>query len=122
MKYTKAQLQKMLDSVTDSLWLEYSIVFPKLVRFDPPKIVLNGRFTRCAGCNHSADNRIDLGYKFFEKYHSNMMDVILPHELAHQIDYNLNGWYNRKPHHGKAWIEIMQKIGQAPNPYHSMEL
>ena len=115
---TQIQLQKL----TDKLWDDYSEIFPKLVRFDAPKIIINNRFTKCAGCNRTELNTIELAGKFLIQYPYNMMRVILPHEIAHQIDFNLNGWYNRKPHHGKDWIIIMTKIGQAPNPYHSMVL
>lgn len=118
MRYTTETLQQL----TNELWEQYCEVFPKLVKFDPPKIVLNNRFTRCAGCCHTADNRIDLGAKFFAKHAKNMVNVILPHEIAHQIDYNLNGWYDRKLHHGKQWRAIMEKMGQNPAAYHSMEL
>jgi len=112
------QLQKL----TDKLWDEYCEIFPSLVRFDSPKIVINNRFTKCAGCNRTENNQIDLAGKFLAQFPENMTRVILPHEIAHQIDFNLNGWYDRKPHHGKQWIEIMVRIGQAPNPYHSMVL
>lgn len=118
----KKQLLDFLAREADKLWDSYIEIFPKLARFDAPKITLNSRFTRCAGCNNSAENIVELGFKFFAKYSDNMIQVILPHEIAHQIDYNLNGWYNRKPHHGKQWVDIMVKIGQPANPYHCMEL
>lgn len=118
MRYTNETLQ----SLANALWDQYCEVFPKLVRHDCPTIVLNNRFTRTAGCNHCDDNRIDLGVKFFAKHAKNMVGVILPHEMAHQIDYNLNGWHDGKKHHGKQWRDIMIKLGQKPAPYHSMEL
>ena len=68
------------------------------------------------------DNIIHLGGKFLTQFKSNMLRVILPHEMAHQMDWNLNGWHDRKPFHGAKWIEIMCRIGQAPNAFHSMEL
>ena len=104
------------------LWDTYCESFPALVKFDCPKIIINNRYTKCAGCNVSSDNIVQLGGKFLVKFPDNMIEVILPHELAHQIDYNLNGWYDRKPHHGKAWITIMNTIGQNPEPYHTMVL
>lgn len=112
------QLQKL----TDKLWDDYCEIFPRLVRFDSPKIVINNRFTKCAGCNRTEINQIDLAGKFLAQFPDNMTRIILPHEIAHQIDFNLNGWYDRKPHHGKLWTEIMVRIGQKPNPYHSMVL
>lgn len=113
---------KSLQAHTENLWAEYCEIFPALVRFDAPKIILNNRFTKCAGCNNSDDNVIQLSGKFLTQFPDNMVRVILPHEIAHQIDFNLNGWYDRKPHHGKTWQIIMAKIGQPAEPYHQMVL
>lgn len=118
MKITNATLQ----AYAENLWEGYCETFPALVKFDCPKVTLNGRLSKCAGRNICEENSIELGTKFFAKYSENMLNVILPHEMAHQIDWNLNGWYPRKPHHGKAWIEIMVKLGLEPDPYHSMVL
>lgn len=114
--------QKTIQNLTENLWEEYAEVFPALIKFDAPKIIINNRYTKCAGCNMSDDNVIQLAGKFLLQYPENMVRVILPHEIAHQIDFNLNGWYNRKPHHGKQWQEIMVMIGQSPDPYHNMVL
>lgn len=111
-----------LQNLAERLWESYCEIFPALVKFDCPKVTLNGRLSRCAGRSFQELNKIDLGTKFFAKHADNMLNVILPHELAHQIDYNLNSWYDRKPHHGKQWQEIMVKIGQNPAAYHNMEL
>ena len=114
--------QKHLQQIAEMLWEEYCEIFPELVKFDCPKIELNGRFTVTAGCNSWEDNTVILGKKFFKKFSRNMVRVILPHELAHQIDYNLNHLGNVKTYHGKTWKEIMIKIGQKPLPCHSMEI
>ena len=51
-----------------------------------------------------------------------MLDVILPHELVHQADYNLFGESEFKHGHGLNWIKIMQDVGLAPNRYHSLKI
>ena len=111
-----------LQQIAQNLWDEYCEIFPALVKFDCPKVTLNGRLSKTAARNFMETNEIEMGSKFFIKHTTNMLNVILPHEIAHQIDWNLNGWYPRKPHHGKAWIEIMVKIGHNPEPYHTMML
>ena len=111
-----------LQHLTNDLWDIYCEIYPKLVRYNPPIIKINNRFSKTAGCNRTEDNIIELAGKFLTKFPNNMLNVILPHEIAHQIDFDLNGWYNRKPHHGADWIEIMIAINQKPNPYHSMVL
>lgn len=111
-----------MQTLANSLWAEYCEIFPKLVKFDCPTIKLNGRFTKTAGCNYSEENRIDLASKFLAKFRENMFKVILPHEIAHQIDFNLNVVKKGQNYHGKNWQIIMIKIGQKPNTYHSMVL
>ena len=119
---TKTEMQKIFQARTVALWDSYCEIFPALVKFDPPKIVINNRFTKTAGCNHTESNIIEMGGKFILAHYDTMIRVILPHEIAHQIDFDINGWYDRKPHHGKQWQSIMLAIGQEPNPYHSMVL
>jgi len=107
---------------TDLIWNEFCISFPKLVRFNPPKIVLCNRLTKCAGKNYQTEDRIHLGNKFFANNYATMFAVILPHELAHQADYNLFGESEKICGHGKKWCEIMVRYGLPANIYHSMEL
>ena len=113
---------KQLQDIAETYWQEYCEIFPALVKFDCPKIVLNNRFTKTAGCNVWDDNIIQLGTKFFRKFSRGMIAVILPHELAHQIDYNLNHSGNVRKYHDVTWKEIMIKIGQKPATCHNMEI
>lgn len=111
-----------IQNYAEKLWDSYIELFPKLAKFDCPKIVLCNRLTRTAGKNYQPNNKIHLGNKFFIKHKKEMLTVILPHELAHQIDWNLFGFSEKNCGHGKKWQEIMLKLGLPPNKYHSMEL
>ena len=51
-----------------------------------------------------------------------MFAVILPHEMAHQADFNLFGDSEKNCGHGRKWCEIMVRYGLPANKYHSMEL
>lgn len=104
------------------LWESYIELFPRLVKYDCPKIVLCNRLTRTAGKNYQQLNKIHLGNKFFAKHKKEMLTVILPHEMAHQIDFNLFGLSEKKCGHGKNWGKIMIKLGLEVKKYHSMEL
>lgn len=119
---THTQLLNLLKAETARLWDNYAEIWPILVRYDAPEIKLNNRFTRCAGKAHYDTRVIELGYKFFAKFETNMVRVILPHELAHIIDGILRGSDNITRYHDKEWQNIMIAIGQEPKPYHSMEL
>jgi len=100
-------------------------MYPPLTSFNPPIIELNGRLYRTAGRCHQEDNVIQLGIKFFEhsiEYRDIMTEIILPHEIIHQVDYNLYGDSEAKCGHGKKWQEIMINYGLEANPYHKMEI
>lgn len=111
-----------VEKATDSIWSALAESYPKLVRFDAPKIVLNNRFTKTAGCNYQTLNQIDLATKFFARNSVEMFSVILPHEIAHQADYNIFGQSEKKCGHGKNWAKIMVELGLPANKYHSLIL
>ena len=115
-------LQHKIEIVTDSIWAGLIESYPKLVRFDAPKIVLCNRLTRTAGKNYQTENRIHLANKFFQRNHSAMMLEILPHEIAHQADFNIFGLSEKKCGHGKNWAKIMVELGLPANKYHSLEI
>ena len=107
---------------TEKIWDEFCESYPKLVWFNPPKIVLCNRLYRTAGKSYQTENRIHLANKFFTNNNAVMFSVILPHELAHQADYNLFGDSEKNCGHGKKWCESMVNYGLPANKYHSMTL
>ena len=111
-----------LEKVTDHIWAELIESYPKLVRFNPPKIVLNNRLRRTAGQCWQSENQVDLASKFFARNSVEMFSVILPHEIAHQADYNLFGKSEDKSGHGKKWAKIMVELGLPANKYHSLTI
>ena len=115
-------LHHQIEIITEGIWLALSESYPKLVRFDQPKIVLCNRLTRTAGKCYQEENRIHLGNKFFVNNRSAMLFEILPHEIAHQADFNLFGLSEKKCGHGKKWSEIMVKLGLPANKYHSLTI
>jgi predicted SprT family Zn-dependent metalloprotease len=115
-------LHHKIEIVTDKIWSDLIESYPKLVRFDAPKIVLCNRLTRTAGKNYQEENRIHLANKFFVRNHREMMLTILPHEIAHQADFNLFGLSEKSCGHGKKWAKIMLELGLPANKYHSLEI
>ena len=114
----------MLNNQTLIIWDSLCEIYPDLTKFDYPKISLNGRFWRTAGQCLQEQNKIELGTKFFQsaKNCDIMLNVILPHEIIHQADYNLFGDSEKNCGHGEKWCEIMVNYGLEPNPYHSMDV
>ena len=97
-------------------------IYPKLAQFNPPEIVLSNRLTVCAGYNIQEQNLIHLGNKFFYNNSLEMFAVILPHEIIHQIDYNLFGYSDKKCGHGRNWQMLMLQYGLPANPFHEMTI
>ncbi len=121
-RMTRDQLTLELSRLAEKQWGDFCELYPSLVRYNPPEIKLCGRIWRTGGyCNFLA-NKVTLGYKFFAKYNNYMRCVILPHELAHQIDYNLNGEMKPKDFHGPKWQKIMNDYGLPADQYHTMEI
>jgi predicted SprT family Zn-dependent metalloprotease len=114
-----------LQRQTVMLWDTLCEIYTPLVHYNEPKLELNGRLWRCAGMCFQEDNRIQMATKFFfakTEYHDTMWNVILPHEIAHQADFNLFGKSEKKCGHGENWAKIMVQLNLDANPYHSMEI
>jgi predicted SprT family Zn-dependent metalloprotease len=74
---------------------------------------------------YQEENRIELAYKFFRHsraYRREMMEIVLPHEIIHQADWNLYGISEVNCGHGVHWREMMVRYGLPDNPYHSMDI
>lgn len=113
---------KLINKKADVIWLEFCEIYPRLIRIDRPVIIANNRFTKTAANCEVENNRINFGMKFMQKNENEMLNVILPHEIAHQIDYILHGLPKNNRWHGRTWAEIMVKYGLQAKPYHSMEI
>jgi predicted SprT family Zn-dependent metalloprotease len=121
----RKKLESRLNSKCESIWETLGEFHSRLVRFNPPKIVLDARLWRTAGVNHQEENLVKLGYKFFlhsQKYSDFMVAEILPHEIIHQVDFNLFGVSEKNCGHGKNWCDLMVQYGLEAKKYHSMEI
>ena len=105
-----------LQELSDSFWEEYQFIYPELIQYRPPKIILSDKLVNAWGYAHFEESIICISSMHLESYTNYMIHVIIPHESAHCMDYLINGWYPRKRYHGKSWQEIMVNIGQTPDP------
>jgi predicted SprT family Zn-dependent metalloprotease len=121
----KKALQTLIQRETVMIWDTLCEIYTPLVHYNEPKVELNGRFWRTAGICLQEENRIQLATKFFfakTEYYKTMLNVILPHEIIHQADFNLFGISEKNCGHGKKWCEIMVKYGLPAEKYHTMEI
>ena len=120
----RKKLLQTLNVQASTIWDSLCEMYPDLAKFDCPQIRLNGRFWRTAGQCHQEENLIELGVKFFQTQQNyvTMFNVILPHEIIHQADYNLFGLSEKICGHGEKWREIMVNYGLPPEKHHSMDI
>lgn len=121
----KKALLTLIQRETVMIWDSLCEIYTPLVHYNEPKVELNGRFWRTAGQCFQAENRIQIATKFFfhkTEYRDYMINVILPHEVIHQADFNLFGESEKICGHGKKWCEIMVKYGLPAEKYHHMEI
>jgi predicted SprT family Zn-dependent metalloprotease len=121
----KKALLTLIERESVMIWDSLCEIYPTLVAYDVPKVKLNPYFWRCAGICLQQENVIELGYKFFKNGNKNfnyMIDVILPHEIIHQADFNLFGESEKICGHGEKWCEIMVNYGLPADKFHTMEI
>jgi hypothetical protein len=111
-----------IEKTTDAIWSGLTESYSELIRFSPPKIKLCNRIYRTAGYCEQEENLICLSNKLFTRNHSEMLRVILTHEIAHQADFNLFGFSEKKCGHGKKWAEIMLELGLPADKYHYLDV
>ena len=112
--------QSLLNLHAECVWQDMQSIFPKLRVFTCPRIMLNGRLRTTAGLCYQADRIIYLNTKMILGYERYMLSTILPHELCHQVDYDLFGAVNKKDWHRLTWQRIMVLYGLEPAPFISV--
>lgn len=118
-------LNHLLANEAERVWGALCELRPGLVRYDVPEFELSRRLWRTAGMCYQEDRIIVLGAKFFEhsrEYCATMTQVILPHELIHQADFDLYGESEKNCGHGAQWQRLMIEYGLPAKPFHSMDI
>jgi predicted SprT family Zn-dependent metalloprotease len=106
-----------------TVWDILCEIHPRLCAFDLPEIKLNGRMWRTAGQCFQHTRIVTLSTKFYDAgYDARMNNIILPHELIHQADYDLFGESDKKCGHGANWAMLMLQYGLEPDKLHTMNI
>lgn len=111
---------KMLEEIAKPIWNEYCRIYPKLKSFEMPVIRFDGRLTKVAGLNYDTENLIKIPTKLFNKDALYYTENIIPHELAHQVRYNLYGYTEEQ--HCRFWLKIRRESGFRFNRIASVHL
>ena len=81
-----------------------------------PELQISKRLKTTAGFCYHEKRVITLCYDLLLEYPGDMYNVIIPHEIAHQVDWDIY----KESGHGKTWKSIMVKYGLPPDRCHKM--
>ena len=84
--------------------------------FTKPQIMFNNRLKTTAGAAYMESRLIHLSAELYSEYRKKFEVSVIPHELCHQVAYDI---YQAKGHCPK-WKSIMVKIGLKPDRCHTM--
>lgn len=100
-----------LAEILKPIWNKYCGIYPELKSFEMPVIRLDGRLKMLA-YNYPELNVIRVSKYWYPANKALYASDILPHELAHQIDFILNG--DQEESHNANWELIMLDYGIEP--------
>jgi predicted SprT family Zn-dependent metalloprotease len=118
------ELQKFADGVATASWHNYVNKFPKLLTFTLPTVVLSKRMKTTAGLMNMQERKMSLCYDLLDFYPEEYRLNTIPHELGHQVAYDLFGigkeTTGRTNWHGDEWKRVMLIAGYEFGRCHNM--
>jgi len=111
-------LVKVVTATATVHWTAMQKLWPKLKKYNVPRIKVNNRRWRIAGMAYCIKHEVEFSSKFFNNYKNEMLCIIIPHELIHIADFIMFGEDNTDNGHGPAWRKLMVEYGLLPDRYH----
>lgn len=104
-------------------WAKLSRIHPRAGSI--PTVEISKRLKTCAGKMDVWKRHMVLCYDLIDLYPDTFSSDTIPHELAHQVAFDVHGIgkdleAKRIPWHGTEWAAIMGSIGLDPAMYHNM--
>lgn len=112
----KDKMLPFLLADTAKIWQRFCRVYPELSRFNCPTVEFNNRLKSTAGRCWVDSNKIDISTSLYAEFQVEFRKIIIPHEIAHQVDFNLYGTAG----HGRNWKSVMTSYGIPPDTYHKL--
>jgi predicted SprT family Zn-dependent metalloprotease len=98
-------------------WARLQTQHKALQAFALPVVTFNNRLKTTAGRCFADERRCDFSTELFDEYSEHFRVDTIPHELIHQVVYDL---YCQKESHGRYWKRAMRLYGLSDHPYHYM--
>ena len=95
-------------------WAFFRSLYPSILAM--PSVVINKRLKTTAGLCYAEARRIELSAELMAHNLEEFRRVIIPHELAHQVDWDVY----QKDGHGPTWKGIMVRFGLPPDRCHNL--
>lgn len=112
-----AHLQTFADAAARVIWAKLVKMYSPKLRTNIPEIRLNNRFKSTGGVCKTDIRVIELSTEMFWYNQEEYLTEIIPHEIIHQVDFDLTGNCG----HGPTWKEIMRDYGLPPNRFHTLK-
>jgi predicted SprT family Zn-dependent metalloprotease len=81
-----------------------------------PQTEISNRLKTTAGYMYYEQRVMKLSFELFSEYTDEMTVETIPHELAHQVAWDIY----REGKHGVPWKNVMRSIGKEPTRCHTM--
>jgi len=108
------ELRLIAEDCATIAWAKFSRLYT--LKKPCPTIIINNRLKTTAGRCDFAKRVIDLSPLLFNENISEFKSVIIPHEIAHQIAWDIHG----DSGHGEYWKSVMVKYGLPPARCHHL--
>lgn len=105
------------------VWERFVLLYPELRR-PCPALIISNRLKTTVGYNRPEDRTVTMAAKLWaiEANRAEIVEHWIPHEIAHQVDYDLHGYPKGNRWHGPTWQRIMRRYGLEPTTYHNLIL
>ncbi len=104
----------IMNQETLIIWNRFKTLYPALGDVLPPTVRVDARLTANAGLCHFQARLIRISAKYLALFPVDMMQTVLPHEIAHYVDYCLHGVPRINNYHRGRWCYIMRAYGLEP--------
>jgi SprT protein len=108
------RIQEIIQQCLDTVLGEDTAKYFKII------VEFKSGIKTAAGLAYQAEHRIVLNEALFLNNKEEFFNQIIPHEVAHILQYVL--YPAEKLHHGRRWKGIMLQLGLSPSVYHDLDV